>query len=60
MTLPHIAIFVGVSALAYFLGKLDGKNQATENTVANLIANGFLKYREKSNGDYELVPHPDR
>ncbi len=47
-------------ASAYFLGKLDGRNQGVANLLEKLIGAGFLKYREKSNGDYEFVPHPEK
>jgi len=45
---------------AYFLGKLDGRNQGVANILENLIGAGFLKYREKSNGDLEFVQHPEK
>ena len=47
-------------ASAYFLGKLDGRNQGIASILENLIGAGFLKYREKSNGDLECVQHPEK
>lgn len=47
-------------AAAYFLGKLDGRNQGVANILEKLIGAGFLKYREKSNGDLEFVQHPEK
>jgi len=47
-------------ASAYFLGKLDGRNQGIASILENLIGAGFLKYREKSNGDLEFVQHPEK
>jgi hypothetical protein len=55
----HLILFAFVTFLAYYLGKLDGKNLGVESVVAKLIANKFLKYKEKPNGDLEFVPHPD-
>lgn len=54
-------IMVGcLIAAAYFLGKLDGRTQGVTNILEKLIGAGFLKYREKLNGEYEFVPHPEK
>jgi len=56
----ELTLFATVSFAAYVLGRVDGNNRGIEKTIGNLIAQGFLKYRETSNGRVEFVPHPNR
>ena len=56
----ELALFAIVSFTAYVLGRVDGNNRGIEKTIGNLIAQGFLKYKETPNGKVEFVPHPNR
>jgi|TARA_A100001388_G_scaffold190124_1_gene143032 hypothetical protein len=60
--MAEIFIFISYvlgTAMGIYIGKTKVKN-VIENTIDNLIAQGFLKYKKDKNGEIEIMKWNER
>lgn len=54
-----VVAWIAITAIGFWLGWRDGKTYGSITAVTNLISDGYLATREKTNGELELVKHPN-